>query len=237
MTLIWEANVPKVISSCEQCGSSIESYLSQKRRWCSRQCRVLGDGMPTKPKTGHYEPCGECGTDVWRQNHQKGKAAFCSVPCKNAWQSRFRVSRTCPLCGSIFDTSPSQERIYCSRACMGAAKYRRPLDRLHNGKPAVLDNYGYVRIFVPGHPAATRTGWIFEHRWVVEQALGRYLRRDENVHHVNHIRDDNRPENLQLLSHSAHSSVTGRENGEALKAAIDARQKLAEYEKRFGPLL
>ena len=113
---------------------------------------------------------------------------------------------------------------------------KRPLDREHNGKPAVIDHMGYVRIYEPGHPRATKSGWIFEHRWIIEQALGRFLDFEEHVHHLNHIRSDNRPENLQLLSAQEHMSLTGSENSAALKAALEARQKLAEYERRFGPL-
>jgi len=57
---------------------------------------------------------------------------------------------------------------------------------------------GYVMVRLPGHPRARKSPYALEHILVAEQTLGRYLEPGETVHHRNGVRDDNRPENLEL---------------------------------------
>lgn len=67
---------------------------------------------------------------------------------------------------------------------------------------------GYVYVYSPYHPNknAMGKGYVKRARLVMEQYLGRFLTRYEIVHHINHIRHDDRLENLVLRTFSRHQS-------------------------------
>ena len=67
---------------------------------------------------------------------------------------------------------------------------------------------GYVLLYMPKHHRA-RGNYVAEHVVVAEQQLGRKLRRNEVVHHINGKKDDNRSENLYVTTPSKHYKLHG----------------------------
>lgn len=228
--------MPKVTKVCPSCGNTFETYPSINAKTCSRECRAAQMRVhPNKPRKGDSIPCDSCGTVFYRQpSAVKADRRYCSVECGRKGIVKPRPLVTCKGCGKKYQREIGKSlRAYCSAECYSGRRILRPLDRMHNGRPARLDNYGYVLIWEPGHPNKTHKGWQYEHRIIGETILGRYLETHEHVHHINGIKDDNRVENLQVLTHSEHSAITHRE----LWAGIQAmREELDQYRAKYGPL-
>lgn len=96
-------------------------------------------------------------------------------------------------------------------------------------KNGEIKQNGYVVVYSPNHPNANSQGkgYVKRSRLVMEKILGRYLTNNEVVHHINGIRDDDRPENLVVTTHSKHQwtyhkRVPNRnpENGRFVKRGV-----------------
>lgn len=106
----------------------------------------------------------------------------------------------CPACRSKILCECGNTKQKDSVTC--ASCYRPPRGELNGYWRGGRTRHkaGYTMVRVSDHPRATTGGghYVFEHILVMEDLLGRYLLPDETVHHLNGIRDDNRPENLEL---------------------------------------
>lgn len=155
-------------------------------------------------------PCDNCGTSITRKAAHFGRHAYCSQKCYRGSRERAEATRrmvlgrsphgrqivTCDHCGIEFSRQTNQvrPRNFCNPNCYHASKVAR------GRKPNAC---GYISIYVGKDVAgATKAGQMLEHRWVAQEALGRPLRPEENVHHKNGIRTDNRIENLELWTTS-----------------------------------
>lgn len=134
---------------------------------------------------------------------KQGIGLYCSNSCSaQHLRGKPRQERVCPTCGQTFTPWPKEVRrghgMFCSRRCARKAQTGEKASQWHGG---IFRKRGYVMIIQHDHT------YEAEHRLVMAKVLGRALTSDEVVHHINGIKDDNRPENLQAMTQSEHREL------------------------------
>ena len=131
------------------------------------------------------------------------------------------IKFTCPVCKQERWIRRARLKLskftgLCSKcnACKQFSKAKHQTGEGHwrwnGGKSSTIYGYLLQKLFPADFffPMARGDGYVMEHRLVMAKHLGRCLHRWEIVHHKNHIKDDNRIENLQLVTDDRHKQLT-----------------------------
>ncbi len=84
------------------------------------------------------------------------------------------------------------------------------------GKTKTAHGYILIRVGV-GHPMADVRGYAYEHRLVAEKKLGRALKSNEKVHHIDENKTNNDPDNILVVNGNANHYVYHRKTNHLKK--------------------
>lgn len=165
---------------------------------------ALRDKRESHRATFKYFLTGEtyCGKSVFKTRDGR----LCIKKDYGSYCATATLIRTkCDYCGqSILSLKNNKVR---NRACSDKCRWMlQSGDKNVNWSGNSKKHNGYIWIYMPKHPRSYK-GRVPAHRLVMENEIGRYLTKDEVVHHINGIKDDNRIDNLCLCSKSEHSDA------------------------------
>ena len=157
--------------------------------------RFKGDS-PTKIK------CKVCDKSFYVFPCKKDTAKYCSNKCR--WKNQKGKTRSKETIDKMRKNSKP------NKGCFEKGKHSSPTTEFKNGEKHILwkggktkHQGGYILVHKPKHPFSHPNNYFFEHRFIMESHLGRYLDPKEVVHHINEIKTDNRLENLKLFKNAS----------------------------------
>ena len=152
----------------------------------------MGDGQGKK----EIRACKICGKEF---KQKKITCVYCSTKCSGIAKHSLSREVICENCGTKFARKEydikKSEHMFCSQKCS------RDWHKQENSV-----RWQGERVLWSGRPrVATLEGTRkYEHRVVAEQKIGRTLKENEVVHHINGDVLDNRRENLQVMLNLEH---------------------------------
>ena len=148
------------------------------------------------------------------------------------------IWHACADCGKqrwvrLFKGLPKLIRCHSCAVKIKGKSHQRELSPYWKGG-RLTNGQGYIEVAIClddfFRPMAKKSGYVLEHRLVMAKSLGRCLHSWEIVHHKNHFKDDNRIENLQLVSDDRHKQITILENR---ITQLEKRVSLLEAENEY----
>lgn len=121
-------------------------------------------------------------------------------------QQKYFIQTKCIGCGKKIFREPYRikrcKNNFCSKICKGIYMSNCPAEESPHWKNGYnKTTQGYIQL------NGKKFKRILEHRFIMQEKIKRKLRRNEIVHHKNNNKEDNRIENLEIITRSNHTKL------------------------------
>lgn len=192
------------------------------RPFCSRKCAVIyrkETGIGCKKRSGKPIACVHCGKEIYRKPSQLAEIVnpACSRECRRLFILSQRVVTVCDQCHTEIKLPRStlkwnsirgHKHVFCSTPC--ARKYNCGENAGNWKGGRIVTDREYVLVQDKDTDSPVAGSYRYEHRRVMEAAIGRRLKRSEHVHHKDGNKLNNNIDNLILLTANEHAQLHNR---------------------------
>lgn len=182
---------------------------------------VKGHKQPWRKKHLFKKVCLLCNKDFYVPKNQIPRRKYCSIKCSSLMRKGNQFAKgSIPWNKGTFGVMKKN-----SGSFKKGSKHRR--------FKGWTKHQGYILIYSPNHPFKDSHNFVKEHRLVMEKHLGRYLKPSEIIHHINHIRDDNRIENLMIVKQGKSHAKLHPVSEKTRKRMSESRKGKIPWNKKF----
>ena len=185
---------------CDYCGKIFLAYKSNRRKYCSKECAINKSWQNRERAKKAILICLNCHKafelKACETRVKENRVHYCSAKCRDEAKKTGKIIK-CKQCGISFYSTRNQ---FCSHKC--ACQYKKQ----HYNHKKYKEN-GYEIRYIQGY---NKKGNVKEHRYIMEQYLGRRLNTDEVVHHKDGNKLNNNINNLEVMKRGEHSRLHRR---------------------------
>lgn len=200
----------KICEECEKIYPAMDKIQAKRNKTCGKECAnsqisKKRKGRPPMKERNYTTKvtCENCGKDFWRRQDRvaEKRGNFCSKDCYTKWQSESeelaKYLKEIGPKGRKAQTEETYKKI--SKKLSGSSHPNWKGGVTYDSSKGNYERPILVRCPEKYSEMARKNGYVPQHRLKVAQEIGRSLKSEEVVHHIDHDSQNNEIENLMLF--------------------------------------